>query len=295
MRTITANAQALLSQNMGTELIVILEVEWAVGGTMYYSDQDVAGCQAKILGMGGFDTSMKLEGSGDSQELGIVLDDTDGSIRAIYNAFDLHKRPASVYMLHKGLTLADKILVFKGELVTPIEWDEGQRSVGFNVMSKLEATQVGFSMEEGDFPNIPDEALGKAWPLVFGQVCHLPAVKVRAPRRGYLESGVGIHDFTLEPRICQALNIQCPSQTTGNQEFYTQGSDNSWSGTTEKTIGPDLECVNRRFGELCRLKDLLAQQKAYEYDTVDIYNGVSFPQDEVLTIFVDNALFKGSF
>lgn len=295
MRTLTANASAKLSQNTGTEWIVVLEVDWVENGSVLYTDQTFNGCQPKILNMDGFDTSMILEGSGDSQELGIVLDDTDGALKAIYNSNDIHKRPARVYMVEKNLTLLDKILVFKGEVVTPIEWNERERSASFNILSKLDAVQVGFSMEEGDFPNIPDEALGKAWPLVFGQVCHLPAVKVRAPRRGYLQGGVGIHDFTLEPRICQAMQIQCPSQSTGTQTSYTQGPDNTWTSNSQKTIGPDIECVNRRYGEICRLRDLLTQQKSYEFDSFEVYNGTAFPQNKKITIFIDNATFTGTF
>jgi len=295
MRTLTANANTKLTQNTGTEWLVVLEVEWVENGSTYYSDQDFAQCETKVLSMSGFDTSMQLEGSSDSQELSIVLDDTDGSIRNIYNVNDIHKRPARIYMVEKSLTLDDKVIVFRGELVTPIEWDEQQRSVSFNVLSKLQERQIGFSMEEGDFPNIPDEALGKAWPLVFGQVCHLPAVKIRAPRRGYLQGGVGIHDFTLEPRICQVLNVQCPSQSTGSQTTYTQSAGNVWTSNTVNTVGPDLECVNRRYGEICRLKDLLDQQVAYEYATITIYNGSSFPQGEDTEIFIDNAIFTGYF
>lgn len=295
MRSVTSNAQELLDQNMGTELMVLLEIEWVDGASVYYSDQDISGTETRILEIGGFDTSMMLEGSAASQELNIVLDDTDGVLRGIYNDHDTHKRPASVYLLHKGLSLSDKILVFKGELVTPIQWDEAQRSVTFNVLSKLNSKQVGFSMEEGDFPNIPDEALGKAWPLVFGQVCHLPAVKVRAPRRGYLEDGEGIHDFTLQPRMCQAINIQCPSQPTGSYTKLVRGADNNWTAEAKKTIGPDLECVNRRFGEICRLKDLYDQQIAYENEELEIYNGINFPQNETVEIFIDGATFTGCF
>ena len=296
MRTVSASAQNLLDTLQGTELMAVLYVEWSDGGGVYYSDQTLDGALPYILEMGGFDGSMMLKGSGDSQELNITLDDIDGSIRNIYNTMDIHKRPASVYLLHKGLSLAtDKILVFKGELVTPIEWDESNRSVSFNILSKLKEKQVGFSMEEGDFPNIPDEALGKPWPLVFGQVCHLPAVKVRAPRRGYLESGLGIHDFTLEPRICQALKIECPSQSTGNQSFLTQCANNTWMSDARKTIGPDLECVNRRFGEICKLKDLLEQQTNYEKTSFTVYNGESFPQNTPVTIYVDAATFYGTF
>jgi len=282
MRTVTANASASLSQNTGAEMIVLLEVEWSSGGTYLYSDQTFNGADPKIIAIDGFDSSMILEGSSDTQELGVVLDDSDGSIRAIYDSLDVHKRPARVYLVHKGLTTLDKILVFKGQLVTPIEWDEAQRAISFNILSELDARQVGFSMEEGDFPNIPEEALGKAWPLVFGQVCHLPAVKVRAPRRGYLQAGTGIHDFTLQPRICQAMQIQCAVQSTGTHN----GTD---------TVGPDLECVNRRFGEICKLRDLYNQQVAYEHATLNIYNGVSFPQGERLSIHIDSSTYNGTF
>jgi len=295
MRTVTASANTILNTNMGTEWIVLLEVDWVDGGTITYSDQEFENARPLVIEMGGFDGSMMLTGASDSQELDITLDDIDGHLRTIYETNDIHKRPARVYLQPKSLSSQHKILVFKGEIVTPIEWDESQRSVKFNVLSKLNSTQVGFSMEEGDFPNIPDEALGKAWPLVFGQVCHLPAVKVRAPRRGYLETGVGIHDFTLEVRLCQAMKIQCPSQSTGNQQATTQGADNIWTTSTFGTIGPDLECVNRRFGEICKLRDLYNQQIAYEYDSFTVYNGTAFPQNKKVTIYVDDAIFTGTF
>jgi len=129
MRTVTANTQAKLNQDMGTELLMLLEVEWTPGGSILYSDQELEGAESKILTISGFDTSMVLEGASDSQELSIALDDTEGALRDIYNTFDIHKRPARVYTLHKGLALWEKTLVFKGEVVTPIEWDESQRSV----------------------------------------------------------------------------------------------------------------------------------------------------------------------
>ena len=295
MRVLTPNASSLLSQNMGTELIVLLEIEWVDNGLLTYSDQVFENARPVILSMGGFDGSMMLEGSSDSQSLTISLDDVDGHLKQIYLSNDIHKRPARIYLQHKSLPSSDRILVFRGELVTPIEWDEAARSLTITVLSKLNSRQVGFSMEEGDFPNIPEEALGQAWPLVFGQVCHLPAVEVRAPRRGYLREGVGIHDFTLDPRICQAVKIQCPSQSAGDNTFASQGANNQWTVEVQKTVAPDPECVNRRFGEICKLKDLLQQQLAYERTTLNVHNGESFPQGREITLFVDGAEFIGTF
>jgi hypothetical protein len=227
--------------------------------------------------------------------MSVTLDDIDGHLRDLYNSYDVHKRPARLYLLGKGLPTTDRILIFRGELVTPIEWDEAQKSMTFSIMSKLEEKQIGFSMEEGNFPNIPEEALGKAWPLVFGQVCHLPAVQVRAPRRGYLLEGTGIRDFTLDDRICQARQIQCPAFQTGPQDQYLQEANDLWSKTILGTIGPDSDCAIRRQGEICKMLDLESQMAAYESAVLQIWNGVSFPQGEAITLVIDDAKFHGSF
>ena len=298
MRTVTPPLQAKLNQTHGTEPILLVEIEWVAGSPILYSDQKIAGADypyPTILKMGGFDTSMMLSGSSDSMTLNLTLDDIDGHLKDIYLANDVHMRPVKVYLTYKGLSLEDKTLLFNGEVVTPFQWDEGKRTLGLTVLSKLEETEAGFSMEEGDFPNIPEEALGKAWPLVFGQVCHVPAVQIRASRRGYLLAGEGIHDFTLHPRICQATKIQCPSANAGVHSTWTQGANNDWAEAKVQQTGPSQECVNRRFGEICKLKDLLEKQQAYENPTLSIYNGVSFPQGETVTIWIDGAEFKGSF
>ena len=295
MRTVTPQMSALLSQRYGTEPMLLVEVEWVDGTPVLYSDQELEGAIPTVVDLSGFDTSMMLSGSGDSQSVSVTLDDSDGFIRNLCLTHDIHKRPASVYLLFKGLPVAHKMLVFKGEIVTPVEWQEAARTLSFNIMSKLDAVEVGFSMEEGEFPNIPEEALGKAWPLVFGQVCHMPAVQVRAPRRGYLLSGTGIEDFTLEPRICQALQIQCPAQQTGPVDEYQQEANNIWSKTSLGTIGPDNDCVFRRHGEICKLIDLQHQQQQYVHGTLNIYNGSSFPQGTSVNISINGGIFTGSF
>lgn len=161
MRTVTPPLQAKLDQKLGTEPILLVEIEWVDGSPIMYSDQKIDGADYPypiILEMGGFDTSMMLSGASDSLTISMTLDDIDGHLKEIYLNNDVHKRPAKVYLTYKGLNLADKTLLFKGEIVTPFEWDEGKRSLSFTVLSKLAETEAGFSMEEGDFPNIPEEA-----------------------------------------------------------------------------------------------------------------------------------------
>lgn len=290
MRTIPAATQAYLDQNTGTEPILVVEIEWVDGTPIPYSDQELTGAKPILVDVANFDISRQLEGSSDSQTVSITLDDVDGELREVYKRTNTHMKTARLYLLFKGQPLSEKALLIDGVIVTPMNWPENERTVEFTLLSKASSVNVGFSMEEGDFPNIPEEALGKAWPLVFGQVCWLPAVRVRAPRRGYLLRGEMIPDFTLDIRICQALKIQCPSQYGGETQTMLDGEY-----VKADTVVPDNDCVNRRFGEICKLRDLRAQQLAYVNNTLQVYNGVSFPQGQKLTLKVDGATFWGSF
>jgi hypothetical protein len=301
MRTVTANMSSKLTQKLGTEPLLIVEVEWVEGSNIQYCDRKINNSPypyPKVISIGGFDSSMKLSGASDSQEIVVTLDDTDGSIKTIYSENDIHKRPASIYLVYDSPSdfniVTDKVLLFTGEIVTPFEWGESDRTVSFTILSKLEDTEVGFSMEEGNFPNIPDEALGKAWPLVFGQVCNIPAVQVRAPRRGYLLHGTGIHDFTLRDRLAQAHLIQCPVTDAGTQ-LTLERTPEGVTKTSERVYVPEKNCVVRRAREICKVNDLLTQQLSFETATIDIYNGINFPQAQVLTLHVNDAKFTGSF
>ena len=183
-------------------------------------------------------------------------------------------------------------------------------------------------MEEGDFPDIPEDALGKVWPLIFGTVCNMQAVPVRSPRKGYLAGGEGVHDFTIEARICQAHYLQCRSvvvdsrdipnprykpaveaqqyvldQTTRGyaQSTVTCVSDNTTTVPTEPetitqdTWGADPACVEDRFTYICELDYLLQQQLQYEHSTLTIQGGNKFPQGQIVTLNIDGAKFTGIF
>jgi hypothetical protein len=116
MRTLTPAAQAKLAAQYGTEPIVIVEIQWVDGGQpCAYADRKIA---ASILGqivdIGSIDSAMKMDGSSDSTQVQLTLEDTDGAIKAICDSHDLHKRPVWVYQWFDGLSLADKFLLFKG-------------------------------------------------------------------------------------------------------------------------------------------------------------------------------------
>ncbi len=301
MRTISSAAQAHMQKQHGCEPMFIVGVRWsAASQEILYADQEVPeseGLQVRpqVVEISEFDAALKISGSSDSQSISIVLDDVDGALKLILDTVDIHNATCNIYQHFKGLSLAHKFLLFQGKIVTPVEWDEGARTLRFDVMTQLDEIEVGFSMEEGHFPHIPEDALGKVWPLVFGSVCNMQAVQVRSPRRGTLLQGEGIVDFTLPHRICQAQYIQCPSVPAGEKQTLTPNGNGGYTFVTAQSYAPDRTCVESRFNTFCELTDLLAQQQAYEHTYLLVRGGENFPQGETIVLNVNNAKFWGYF
>ena len=122
MRNISAAGLAKLATRYGNEPITIIEVDWVHGNTAAYADRTVGSIPGRIIEVGDLDDVVNVSGNSDSQELIVTLDDTDGSIKAMFDAHDIHKRPANLYQYFSGLDITDKFLLFSGKMTSPIAW-----------------------------------------------------------------------------------------------------------------------------------------------------------------------------
>ena len=299
MRTISSGSLAKLSQNLGTEPINLVEIQWVANGERYlYGDKEATGVKAKILELGGLDSIIQVSGGSDSTEITLKLDDVDSEIKNIIDNFDANKRSVWVYQWFDGLALTEKFLIFRGEIRTPLVWDEGDRTVSFTVVSKIEDAEVGFSIEEGNFPQPPDDLIGKPWPLVFGTVCDVKALQATTPRQGILKTGVGISDFTLPIRICQAGFLLCPEEPKGQSNSLNPTDPNAdqFGFTTKQNFGASEECASDRCQTIQELKFELTQQESFEYPTFQVIGGEKFPQaPTIITLDIEGAKFTGTF
>jgi len=183
MRTPNANALTKVQTRLGTEPVTVVEVDWA-GAVITYADKDFLGAQGKILTVSGLDTIVKIGSSGASGSISLTLDDTDGTIKAILNVNDIHKRPARIYQSYEGLVDGDKFLLFSGQVSSPIIWNEGTRQVSFTVVNIIEDRELGFAPEDGEFDFVAERAIGVPWPLAFGDVVRVPATRITEAVRG---------------------------------------------------------------------------------------------------------------
>ena len=198
VRTISSNALSTLAQRLGNEPVTIVEVDWADGVVpRLYADRTISTATGTIPGAiieaGDVDDSIDVTTyNNTSKQVSLTLDDTDGSIKALFDRHDIHKRRVRLYQWFTGLDLSDKFLVFAGRINTPVSWNERDRTVKITVVSQIEDKEIGFSAEEGNFPYIPSDLVGKAWPMIFGTVYDYPAVQMPMAVTGVTLGGVGI-------------------------------------------------------------------------------------------------------
>jgi len=304
-RTITANAQTALETDLGVEPIVVLEVFWAstdgtaTGPSEFYADRSLENGAIKgvIVDMTDFDEAVQVTGGGQAASFSVTLDDTDGAIKAIFDSNDIHKAPVKVWLFPKTSATtfaADRIPIFQGQVNSPVVWSEGQRTLSFSVVNRIEDVEVGFSAEEGAFPHLPEELIGRPWPLCFGTTINVPCLKAVPAISGKLARGVGVADFTLPARIALAEAITCP-QTPIGFKCHTQSGAGQYSATCNIAFEVDQGCLQARCVEIERLSLMLAEQRSFEYNTITVFGGKEFPQGRQIQININGAIFTGRF
>lgn len=299
MRQISSAALEALQTNLGEESVLIVEIQWVKDGPRYsYADKDVPGRSlGKILELSPLDNAVVVQGvssgtTGDSQQISIKLDDRDGSIKAILDTHDIHKRNAWVYQWFTGLDFDDKFLIFKGQVSSPLEWNEGSRDVKLDIISKIEDAEYGFSMEEGDFKVVPEELVGVAWPLVFGEnVVNVPATRLRTPKRGILRTGFGIVDYVLRPKMQQIAYTACAIDNAGWGVIGLNSPNAQYQMATEQ----NKECGCKKAAMTCEVATKINVQEQYQYNPVSIGGGENFEQGVPIILNINGAHVHGHF
>jgi hypothetical protein len=209
MRALSPTALAKLQTRLGNEPVVIVEIQWIKdGGWQSYADRDIAGgVKGKILELSDLDDVIAITENNDSQEIQVTFDDTDGSLKDILNYTDIHMRDVRVWQWFEGLDLTDKFLLFCGKINSPIVWNEGEQTLSFSIVSRIEDKEFGFSPEEGQFPYIPVDLIGVPWPSCFGTPLDVPCVAIGQAVHGTTLAGLGILSGSGEPSSTGAVDL----------------------------------------------------------------------------------------
>ncbi|MCK5017085.1 MAG: hypothetical protein KAS32_08430, partial [Candidatus Peribacteraceae bacterium] len=104
------------------------------------------------------------------------------------------------YFITSGGSLTSGLELFSGIVSSPISWNEEKDELTFDVISKVSDAEIGFSLdEEGSYSYTPDDqAYGKMWPIVYGNVRDVPSVQIQKSIVGKLTEQVNINSTTVD-------------------------------------------------------------------------------------------------
>lgn len=320
MRDISSAALATLAQRHGTEPITIIEVEWAPGRVSRYADRTIAGIPGAIIAVSGLDHVVALTHSNYSQSVDVTLDDTDAALKTIFDTQDVHQCRARVYQYFHGLDLADKFLLLSGQVNTPVEWDERDRTLRFTILSQLEDREIGFSAEEGQFPFIPARLVGRPWPMLFGTVQDSPCLRITEAIQGTTLTGVGVFageeehlnyaTYETGTRFDTSLatmlaRIDAQLRVLACGEYCWRGVDAERAAQiATQGLALEQQRINAlreaQKQEQCalwhrrkQLEDVKA--KGLGANPITVLGGEDFPQKKTLTIDINGGIFEGYF
>jgi hypothetical protein len=321
VRSISPQGMATLAQRQGTEPITIIEVDWGQDGApSMYADRDINNIPGRIIEVGDLDNVINVSDNSSSQELSVTLDDTDGTIKAIFDSRDIHKRTARIYQYFEGLALSDRFLLFAGKISSPVTWNERDRTVKFTLVSQLEDREIGFSAEEGQFPFLPADMVGKAWPLIFGTVKDCPALQVNQAVQGTTLTGVGIisglNEMLAQPIYEDGLNIDANVFVTVaqlNAQISTLWCGHScWrsvDAARAKEILDQINDLEKQKNDALRQAYLQqacavstrnsqvedAEKNGLGANPIKVLGGEDFPQNTPICVEINGGLFWGHF
>lgn len=330
MLTLSAAVQAKIATKLGIEPVNILEIQWGDSSSDFtkYADKDITNSDfpidGKIISVSNLESVVKLDNQGQSQNLSVVLSDTEGDLKEIFNNNDIHGKDCKFYQWFDGLPLSERFVLYEGEINSPINWSEGDRTLSFEVVTKLADSEIGFSPEEGKFEFLPDDIVGKAWPLIFGTVQNVQATLLsEIPRTataidsGLEDPSLAIRQTELKSIINVSLNVsilylmaaaaafgqsevlkfQAESASTAEEErFLLAEADKLQNlGQQYQDVGNQalINHQNAR-NESGNLTLVTAQQKADAPREIELTDGDSLPQGSNIELQIGDLSLTGT-
>lgn len=240
MKPISDRVYGLLNSGRGIESVMILAIDWGGGGyPRWYSTKLVLNSEAdhvdpRIMRIDSFDSQISVSNGETSEEITIVLDDSDGVLKDLFDTTDLHNKPIELYQWFEGTLWSDKISVFQGVVNTPVAWNESDRTLTVTMMSRIEDVEVGFSFESAAINwhrSDPEELYGRTVPECFGTITYQPAI---ALDRGFIgadaastQSAIILADFTI-PYLLRAMKRMAAYANALANFWHGQVSYSQW-------------------------------------------------------------------
>lgn len=258
----------------GEEPLLLIRVDWPNVGTQYYADRDFGVWSGRVLSFSGISSQKARDNVSNVSHCSVKLDDFDSILKLTMDLTNPEGAFAYVYHFYNGDDASTREL-FRGR-ITNFKWNEGTRECDFEIVSAIESRNVGFMVTD-DFNLDPNNriAFGKAWPLAFGKVAHIPAVFAQEIGRGKLKDHISL----------------APSQ--GNLYQLIGGS---FSGIDPTDWAAGFEMITE--SNLSRVVDASIQVGTSELDDTPqfiVRDSIRFRRNTPIKLAIDGVIFLGQF
>lgn len=282
----------------GSEPVFVIGVEWEDGKVTRYASKEVPDCLPYISEVSSI-TNSATDSGGQAVSFDVVFDDTSGHFKDLMDHRDIHFRPITVYHYFDGIG-SGLYPIFEGQIATPISWEQDSRLFKITAIYRRTNIQVGFSVEEGQFPEIHESLIGQPFPLGFGTPIHVPALALQVIPTGMITDAFGIVDPTL------ALELQRLGTEWGNKYNYGMyaaqqaalaflGGDDSIGDQWNSISIEAQNQANDIQAEIQKLQIVKTQQEGYAKKTNYVIGGYRFPQKKKIKVKINEFLFWAVF
>lgn len=284
----------------GIEPVIVVGIKWSDTTETFYAPKSLGAKNylPLLYGVGTLENVIRLDG-GQSTQFELIFDDSTGHFKKLIDSKDPHFRPVKVYHYFEGGG-SSLHLLFEGQLATPISWDYHNRLFKVSAITKEPRIEVGFSAEEGQFPEIHEDLIGQAWPIGFGTPIHVPALALQKSPTGTIVNAFGVPDPTLPLQIAKL------QQLIGNARNYAEAAavyggyahisgdfdtESQWQQISRQA----QDEADRLTAELQKI--LLVQQAMNVYVKKNnfVIGGFKFPQGRTIVVKINEMLFKAKF
>jgi len=282
----------------GSEPVFVIGIEWEDGKISRYASKEVGDFLPYISEVSSILNAATSSG-GQAVQFEVVFDDTSGHFKDLMDHKDIHFRPITVYHYFDNIG-SGLFPIFEGQVATPITWEQDSRLFKITVINRRTNIQVGFSVEEGQFPDIHESLIGQPFPLGFGKPIHVPALALQVVPTGMITEAFGIVDPTL-PLELQRLTVEWGNKwnygmsAAGNAAIAYLGGDDSIG---DQWTAISIEAQNQANdiqAEIQKLQLVQQQQTVYAKKTNYVIGGYRFPQKKRIKVKINEFLFWAVF
>lgn len=191
MRQNMLSLQPYLSQQYAVEPIIIVKIT-GPSGTSYHSTKSFEYDSNAVIGnldrVPSFEYTKRADGLGEVGFAAISLVDTARAIQLDSDSV------AEIMQYVAGAPEA--VVILSGKIKGPITWSEGERVATFSVTPNIkEDAQIGYVplgdetfLSDGTLECLADSILETPWPVCYGTVLNVPAVRLTQQRKSTLKS-----------------------------------------------------------------------------------------------------------